>query len=171
MKRSARIGLVVGGYAVALAVALGAAALHERRADPDWIASSQMFAFIDALYFLLVLSCLALVPTGMALYFLRGSPRFWRPFAAACVALAATGLAAAPLLVLSSQPHGGAAQLWASLSAFSLLRMLGVPVVAAGFVMSTVLAPAGRPRGWILVATLTEALVGTFGILWILARR
>lgn len=167
MRRSARIGIVLGGYVAAYA----AAREYLNRSDPGWASSSGFEAIGDALHFFFVLSILSLVPTGLALVFLRRSPRFWGPFAGACVALAATGLAAVPFLVLTSRAHGGHAQLWASLSVLSVLRMLGEPVTAAGLLMSVVIAPRGRPRGWLLVALLSEVLVGAFGIFWMLARR
>ncbi len=173
MRRRVKIGLVLAGYALALAAALGLTRWHEyaNRANPDWNASAGMYGFGSLIYFLFLLTAGSLVPTGLALFFLRRSPRFWGPFAGACLVLAATGLAAVPLLVLTSRAHSGHPQLWAALSVWSVLRMLGQPVTAAGFVMSVVIAPRGRPRGWLLVALVSEVLVGAFGIFWMLARR
>ncbi len=118
-----------------------------------------------------MLSSLALIPTGLALIFLRRSPRFWGPFAGACIVVAGTGVAALLIQVLAYRGPGGFFKLCGVLSPIAVLRMLGEPVTAAGFLMSVVIAPRGRLRGWLLVALLSGVLVGVFGIFWMLARR
>src|SRR5580765_6776521 len=98
MKTPAKIGLVAVGYVAAILAATAAVAIRTAL-TPDAVeqASSGMYAFGDALLFIGVFSVIALIPTGIALFFLRPYPRFWRIVSGLCLAVAATGVVAAVL--------------------------------------------------------------------------
>ena len=71
MSRLAKLGLVLGGYVVACLAAYGAVYINDLFMDPAVLqASSGMSAFGDLILFGSVFGVLALVPTGLALYFL-----------------------------------------------------------------------------------------------------
>ena len=66
-----KLGLVVGGYVAACLVASGAVYVHQLfTQDAASQASAGMYAFGDFILFAGVFGILALIPTGLALYFL-----------------------------------------------------------------------------------------------------
>jgi len=91
MNKTTKIGLVAAGFVAALAGAGAAVGLHEwlTRDDPAQ-SGSGMYAFGDLLLFLGGFAFLSIFPTTLALYFLRGSERFWNLFSLFSLALAAT---------------------------------------------------------------------------------
>jgi hypothetical protein len=71
VSRLAKFGLVIGGYVAACLIASGAVyvnGLFTQNAAAQ--ASAGMFAFGDLVLFIVLLSVLALIPTGLAVYFL-----------------------------------------------------------------------------------------------------
>ncbi len=71
MNRRAKLGLVIGGYVTACLVAMGAVyvnSLFTQNAMAQ--ASAGMYAFGDLILFVSIFSFLALLPTGLAVYFL-----------------------------------------------------------------------------------------------------
>ena len=71
MSRLVKLGLVIGGYVAACLIASGAVyvnGLFTQNAAAQ--ASAGMFAFGDLILFIVLLSVLALIPTGLAVYFL-----------------------------------------------------------------------------------------------------
>ena len=67
----AKLGLVIGGYAAACLIASGVVYVWELFTQgPIAQASSGMYAFGDLLLFIGIFGLLALIPTGLALYFL-----------------------------------------------------------------------------------------------------
>lgn len=71
MSRLSKLGLVLGGYAVAVVVAYAAVYVNSllTPADPAQ-ASAGMQAFGDFILFVGVFGLLAVIPTGLGLYFL-----------------------------------------------------------------------------------------------------
>ncbi len=124
-----------------------------------------MQAFGDSLRFLGLFGFLALFPTAMALYFLRSVERFWSLFSGASLALAATGPVFALLILRRQSPWAGTI-----VGLFGLLKVLGAPIFALGFLICAALAPTGRSR-WVLVAAAgIEFAVGGYAYfcLWVL---
>ncbi len=73
MRPMMKFALVVGGYVIACIVAWGVVYIWELFTQNAVAqASSGMYAFGDLLLFIVVFSLLALLPTGLALYFLAG---------------------------------------------------------------------------------------------------
>ena len=71
MSRLAKVGLVAGGYLAACLIASGVVYVWELFSQGAVAqASSGMYAFGDLLLFIGVFGVLALIPTGLAVYFL-----------------------------------------------------------------------------------------------------
>jgi hypothetical protein len=101
MKSPGRFTVVFAGYTVAILaawVAIAWRAQHERVAGAH--ASAGMYAFGDAIFGLAVFTLVAIVPTVLALRFLRRHGWFWKT-AVALTIVAATMAMALAIFVLS----------------------------------------------------------------------
>lgn len=147
MNSYAKTGTVLAGYAGAFAAALIAVEqrLRANAGNPD--AQGGMQAFGDGLLFLYVFGLVALLPTALALFYLRERQQFWRALSVGALALAATGLAAALVVLLSHQPQFQAALMAPAM--LCVLRLLLTPVLGATFVVCALFAPDARAR-WML---------------------
>ena len=146
MNRLSKIGVVLGGYAGALFVTWGAFYVYVLMRKDVGSGSGGMQAFGDSLLFIGVFCLLALIPTALALYFLRPFKKFWTVFSIASLALAATGPVFAVLMGRLHQSHAAAVVV----GFFGLLKVLGSPLLSLGFVICAIIAPGGRSR-WRLV--------------------
>jgi hypothetical protein len=165
MKGLFKFGVVLAGYIAAVltaGVAVYVRQLHTQGPDAD--ASAGMYAFGDGVLFIEVLTVVAFLPTVLALYFLRPYRLFWSALSVTALALAATGFFAASVYVMSSSGRL-AGSVWDMLAAFSVLRMLGAPLLAAAFVTSGLIAPARWPRWGLIIAGGIEGAVAAFAIL------
>lgn len=153
-----KTGLVLAGYAAAVLAAMAAVAVRlSNTQGPDADASAGMYAFGDGLLFLAVFGAVSLVPTGMALYFLRPYRWFWVALSVAAMVLAATGVAAGVVLLFTAnEPLGSPWQYWAALA---FLRMLPGPLLATSFLLGAAIAPRGWWRWALLAATALEGMV------------
>src|SRR5882762_1774130 len=98
MKPFFKVGVVAIGYVVAILLASAAVAIRvATTSGPDAQASSGMHAFGDALLFVAVFGISALVPTAVALVFLRPYRQFWTLLSVVGLAVAVTGVIAAAL--------------------------------------------------------------------------
>jgi hypothetical protein len=71
MSKLAKLGLVIGGYVAACLIASGVVYIWELFTQgPIAQASSGMYAFGDLLLFTGIFGILALIPTGLAVFFL-----------------------------------------------------------------------------------------------------
>jgi hypothetical protein len=71
MSKLSKVGLVIGGYVLACLIASSAVYVYESSIPAAASqASSGMYAFGDFLLFIGVCGVLALIPTGLAVYFL-----------------------------------------------------------------------------------------------------
>jgi len=154
MRRFRKLGLVLGGYAVALLIAYATTAVLEWLFPPQ-DASGGMQAFGDSLRFLGLFGILALIPTALALYFLRSSEKFWAAFSIASLAVAATGPVAAFMM---GRPH--ATDL--IFGFIGLMKVLGAPLLGIGFLIFAAIAPTGRSRWTLLAASGIEFAVGGY---------
>lgn len=143
MRASARIGMVAGGYAIAVAVAWAVTAVYTFvTAGPDRLTYGAMYGFGDAVLFLGVFAVAALPATGLWLHFLRGSAWFW-----SALSVLGLGASALSLLLLGCELLRGprAALLWAP------LWFLSSPVFIGGFGLAFFFAPGDGTRrvlGW-----------------------
>jgi hypothetical protein len=106
----------------------------------------------------------ATVPTGLALWFLRESRRFWSGFTTAGLFFAISGLC----VVLTPLAVRGAYQtvpafVW--LDVLSIVQMFGSPLWIAGFLLFAVLAPARDLRRRMLIAAAIEVVIAGCGAL------
>ena len=158
MTGPAKAGLVAAGYAGAGAVAFAVVAIYVAfTSGPDRAASSGMYAFGDSLLFLAVFGLAAIPASGAAFYFLRPHRAFWRAFAAASLAIAATGLVA--LADYLSARGIDAAPLLGVWSPLSVLRILVAPLFGLTFFLSAVFAPRSALRLTLLGTTAVEGVV------------
>jgi hypothetical protein len=141
-----KLGLVLAGYGTALAVPYALYAFLDRvRTSPD--ASGGMQAFGDMVGFLGLFGIIALVPTALALYFLRPFQKFWTIFSIASLSLAAMGVVAASLM---GRTHLAPWLMFIE-GFIGLLMVLGSPLLGFSFLAFAWIAPKGKSR-WRLVA-------------------
>jgi hypothetical protein len=159
MSRRYKFVVVFAGYAAALLVACGACYLVTlARNHMSQDASGGMQAFGDLLLFIGLFGVLALVPTTLALYFLRASGKFWTVFSIASLALAATGPVAAIMLATPQKfPSLGLI-----VGLFGLLKVLGAPLFGLGFLICAVVAPIRSSRRVLLAAAGIEFTVSAY---------
>ena len=165
MKALVKFGVVLAGYAVAVLVAGVAVEVRvAHTSGPDAQASAGMYAFGDGLLFVAVFSVVALLPTGLALFFLRPYRWFWTALSITGLAIAVTGVLAVSVCILASY--------WALrglplelCEALALLRTLTAPLLAGAFVLSGAIAP-NRTSRWTLLSTAgIEGAVATYAVL------
>ena len=160
MRTSAKVGLVVGGYVLAILFAWGTVAAYIALTDgPDRQASSGMYAFSDSLMFLALFGLAAIPPTGGALYFARPYHAFWRALSVAALVITATGLAA--VAVLFAARIAGASAVVQSWSMYAVLRILVAPLLALAFLLSGLFSPLRPARIILWGATFIEAAAFT----------
>lgn len=160
--RAGRIAIVLGGYVAALVAASVATAIRVRlTSGPDSVASSGMYAFGDAVVFVAVFGAVALVPTVLALRFLRSHAAFWAVLSVTALVIAATGpLGALPVAWDDFRRMSGTAG--GAQGAYGFLRVMIAWCLAPGFVVTAFLAPPGRPRQWLSAAAGLECLTAAY---------
>lgn len=159
----ARIGLILGGYAAALVAAVLAIFVYaSMTSGPDRDASSGMYAFADALIFVLVFSAGSIAPTGLLLYFLRAFAAPWRIFSSVGLAVSITGLFAAMSIAQQDLASGA----WSMLAA---PRVLVAPLLAGSFVFVGMFSPSRPCQRWLFTAAVVECLTSAYGFIhWVL---
>lgn len=166
MNRLTQAGVVCGGYAAALLFACAAFYLRQLSQDATDQASSGMSAFGDLLLFVGLFGFLALIPTGLALYFLRPFAPFWTVAGYVSVVLAATAIWAELTVAWVSDPPSPS---WSIGVLIGILRLLVAPGLALVFAMAALLAPTHRPRWLLFGAAVTEGLVSLSALVyWLL---
>jgi len=164
MNRWAKSGIVLAGYLVAFVMSGVAVAIYDHQFTPaDNQAMGGMIAGGEMMYGTAVFLLAALPPTGLALWFLRGSRRFWSVFAWGCLAFAGAGLAAilsTPVLRVFHFAH----EPYLLVGLLGIVHMLGSPIWIAGFALFALLAPARPLRRRLLVAVAIELACGACGI-------
>ena len=143
--------LVAVGYAAAAAAGMAAARLQNMRGSGH---SDGMVAFSETLVFVFVFGLASLLPTGAALYWLRAHAGFWIVISRLALSVAVTAVAAVLLVMLAPEMS------WA---AIGLLRLFLTPLLAAGFVLSAVLAPDRSSRALLSIAAALESAGALYG--------
>jgi hypothetical protein len=159
MVRGTKIAVVIAGYAVAVVAAVVAAWLYDVRvAGLPYDTSGGMYAGGQLLQSLAAFFLVALVPTLVGLWFLRGHERFWNAVAMSSLAFAVIGLVAA----LATLASGGSPRNLplVLLELLGLAQLLGVPIWFAAFALFTVFAPTRRSRNTLALAVLVEMVIG-----------
>jgi hypothetical protein len=160
MTRFTKTGVVLAGYAGALLVTCVAFYIYVLLRKDAGQTSGGMQAFGDALLFVGVFCVLALIPTALALYFLRPFEKFWSVFSIASLALAATGPVAAVLI--------GRLHQFLIIGFVGLLKILGAPMLGLSFGVCAVIAPSGRSRSRLVAAAVIECVVGAYAFFCLL---
>jgi hypothetical protein len=164
-----RPGLVVAGYGLAWVASGATVALFDRQFSPaDNQTMGGMIAGGEMLLGLAVFAIGSLAPTGLALWFLRGSRRFWSAFSGLGLVFAIVGLAAA-LAPLATRESVDRAPLLALVDLLGVVQMLGSPIGIGGFVLFAVLAPAPDLRRRMLIALAIEVVIAGCGLLYFLS--
>jgi hypothetical protein len=160
-----KLGIVAAGYLASFVIAAAVVAVRVAlTSGPDAQASSGMHAFGDAFLFLNVFGMCALVPTGLALYFLRPYCAFWGALGRLGIVVALTGVAAVAVYAFGRTGSPAFLTPWAT---FSPLRMLVAPLFAAGFLVCALVSPRGFPRVALLSAAVMEIAVSAYiAIVW-----
>ena len=158
MKRWTKAGIVLAGYALALVASIGAVAIYDRRfTAADNQAYGGMIAGGELIYGAGVFLLVALVPTCLALWFIRKSRPAWVWFTGLALAFAIVGLAAVlTTLTVHEPPRAPLLQL---ASILGVAQMLGSPLWVGGFALFAWLAPARDLRRGMLFATALEVAV------------
>lgn len=171
MSRWAKVGAVIGGYLLALLAGCGAMAGYQRRFSPtDMQTMGGMIAGGEMLYGGAVLALIALVPTGLALWFLRRRRGLWSALSVAGLIFAVLGLGAA-IAVLASRGSGPTRSVpILAIELLGIVQMLGSPLWTSAFVLFAMLAPAPDLRRRMLVAAAIEIIVALCALVHFLPR-
>ena len=156
-----KAGAVLAGYCLAIFVAAGVVVVHYTLTDgPEAEAESGMRAAGDVFLFIAIFGAMAVVPTVMALRFLRGSGWFWRALAGLALVVACAGIAACVVFGLERlRPFGAPDDALASWAGLAVIPMLLSPFVAGGFGLAWLMAPPSGARRLLLLATIVEGCV------------
>ena len=141
LRPAVKLGIVLGGLVIALAVAWTAMEIRQRLNADD--PAQGMQAFGDMVVGFVVFTVLALAPLGLALFWLRPVPQFWTILTSGAATYTLTG----PVAVLVSGPLRSVLGNWAL---FGAIRVSTMPLSALALATSALFAPAVRQR-WILL--------------------
>jgi hypothetical protein len=159
----AKCAIVIAGYAAACLIANAFVNARDLRMSAQAQDSPGMYAWGDLILFLEVFGLGAILPTGLALYFLRPIQGFWIMFTIGAVAFAATGLGAALIVALTSRlVHDQTRSLANILAAIGGLREMMSPAAGVTFLLATLTAPTRRIRLALLAVTLIEGSLGLY---------
>jgi hypothetical protein len=162
---AAKVGIVASGYFAAILLAFCVVWIYiNQTSGPDRDTYGGMYAFGDSLLFLAVFGVASILPTGLALVFLRQSRRFWIALAVIALAVASTSLAAVGVVVLEQQTAGPGAT-FGGWGALAVLRILVSPFLAAGFGLSALIAPEARLRWYLFGAASVEGTASIYGFI------
>lgn len=160
MKRWSKLGMVLGGYVLAVvAAAVTGWAYDARLRALPYDTSGGMYAGGQMLAALAAFLVVALVPTLLALWFLRRHLVFWNGVAITSIAFAAFGLIA----VVATVAWRGTAHS-VLLDLVGLAQLLGAPLWIGAFVLFAVLAPSPAIRRKLSVAVALELVIGVFAL-------
>jgi hypothetical protein len=160
----AKWGVVIAGYAAACLIANAAVNARLLRMSAQAQDSPGMYAWGDLILIFEVFGLGAIIPTGLALYFLRPIQGFWIVFSIAALAFALTGLGAALIVAVTSRvaDRPPTQSLLSILAAIAGLREMMSPAAGVTFMLATLTAPTRRIRLALLPATLIEGSLGLY---------
>jgi hypothetical protein len=167
LSRWGKLGIVLAGYALAFIASGAAVSIYDRQFTPaDNNAMGGMIAAGGMMFGLGVFLFLSLAPTGLGLWFLRPSRRFWSGFSIVVLGFACAGLISA---VAATFTRGASLSPWLQfLGIMGVMQMLSSPLWIGGFLLFSFLAPEHGPRARILVAMGIEVLVAGCAALYFL---
>lgn len=163
MRRGTKIVWVAGGYAAAVLAAWAAAWSYDvRMSAMPYDTSGGMYAGGQMLFSVGVFAIVALAPTLLWLWFLRGHARLWSAVAATSLALAAVGLVAVVVTLATRMPPKHPAAI--VLELLGVAQELGAPLLCAAFALFALIAPSGPSRRSLTWAAVIEALIAVVAL-------
>mgnify|MGYP003577884700 CR=1 FL=1 len=163
MGRVAKWSIVIGGYLAAVVAAALAGWLYNKHLETlPYDTSGGMYAGGEMLNSLAVFLVVALVPTLLGLWFLRGNAKFWNTIAILSVCFAAVGLVAVIAVTRGAITQNLSLML---LSILGLAQLLGVPFWFFAFVLFAFLAPTRLARRLMIAAIAIELVIGLLAFL------
>jgi len=164
MSRGAKAGLVFGGYVLALVAGGVASYLYDLRMSAmPYDTSGGMYAAGEFMTGFGAFLLVALVPTLLGLWFVRGNRKLWLAVSFASLAFAIAGLLAVLVTVaMRGTPTNVALVLF---TLFGLAQLLGVPLWTAAFVLFALLAPTRLARRVLAVAIGLELVIGVVAVI------
>jgi hypothetical protein len=143
---------------VALVAGAVAATVDARASALPYDTSGGMYAGGQLLAELGAFLVVALVPTLLMLWFLRGNKTFWQAIAFASLAFAGMGLLAvlSPLVIQRTYKD----VFMMALDLLGLAQLLGMPLWTAAFVLFAFLAPTRLARRLLIAAVSLELVIG-----------
>jgi hypothetical protein len=164
----AKTGLVAGGYVAALLLAIGVVSLYIDRTDgPDRDLYSGMYAFGDALLFLMVFGVASIVPTLLMIWFLAQSRKFWVGLSFLALGAAAATLAAVAVVV-ANPPNEALTGIYA-FAILSVPLIFASPFLFVSFSVCAWFSPEGSIRSCLLGAAAIEFACSAYGFVhWFL---
>jgi hypothetical protein len=170
MRTRAKVGIVTGGYVAAIGAAMLAGRAYDvQMSKMPYDTSGGMYGAGEAMSSLGAFLVVALVPTFLALWFLRRHEGFWRSAAVGAVLFAAAGLVAVltPLVARPESPRG--AMIFVDL--LGLAQLLGVPLWFGAFGVCSALAPTRASKRLLVAAVGLEAVIGVCALIhWFVPR-
>ena len=165
MNRWIKLGIVFAGYVLAFVTSSFMTAIYDRQFSPEGNQTmGGMIAGGEMMYGSAIFVLASLVPTGLALWFLRPSRRFWSAFSSAGLWFAIVGLAAVvAMLATTGMTDGVSLMLFVDL--LSLVQMLGSPLWILSFALFAALAPAPDLRRRMLAALVIEFAIAAYGLI------
>ncbi len=150
---SGKVGIIFLGFVVAFAVAWVAVELRQLATQgPDAQAASGMYAGGDMILGIGVFGMCALLPVGLALYWLRSVARFWSTLVSAAMIFAVSGFLAVLANMAASPSTGG----WIFLAQ---ARVGLMPLTSPALLLCALFAPRPRDRWLLLAAAVTDAAI------------
>jgi len=170
MSRVAKVGVVIGGYVAAILAGVAAGWFYNWRVSAlPYDTSGGMYAGGEMISSLAAFLTVSLVPTLLALWFLRANRGFWNCVAVGALAFAGFGLVAVvrPLLFPTASPHVGSM----IMELVRLSQLLGVPLWAGAFGVCALLAPSRASRLTLVTATVIELVIAVCAVVhWFVPR-
>jgi hypothetical protein len=134
-----------------------------RAAESPYDTSGGMYAGGEAMTALGAFLFVALLPTLLALWFLRGNTKFWNAVAILSLVFAVSGLVAVLVSIATHGPNG-------LLGVFAVSQALGVPLSLVAFALFALIAPTREARRKLFVAAGLELAVGASAVVHFFVR-
>jgi hypothetical protein len=155
----AKVAVVLIGYVLAVVAAVFAGYAYEAAVNkPGVDTSGGMYAWGSALQIFTAFGVAALVPTGLALWFIRKSEPAWRVLSRLGLAFAITGPMCGACFIALGNLKGPHPEL-GLFALIAVFRLIGSPFLAIVFAIAALLA-ADKTSRWLLwIAAGIEAAV------------